>query len=245
MKISAYILCFNESLMIRHTLNYYSNFCTEITVLNNNSTDDSIEIITNEYPDVKIKNFGEPNLYREDIQTDIKNNCWKESDADYVIVCDMDEFLYAENLPEKLKLLEEQKPAICSVIGYEMFSKKFPKDYKISLLDQVKYGVRNYRFDKTIIFSPKKVKNINFDYGAHSCDPEFYTSGNQDILFEFKLLHFKYLSKKYLYRKHLKYMKRMSKINIVNRWGAEYTEGKKHIDKKFKLAKKHLFKIIP
>ncbi|WP_250433011.1 glycosyltransferase family 2 protein [Hanstruepera flava] len=245
MKISAFILCYNESLMIRHTLNYYTTFCSEITILNNNSSDNSIEIVKTEYPNVKIKNFGVENSFREDTQTELKNNCWKNSDADYVIVCDMDEFLYSDDLESKLNLLDKQRPAICSVIGYEMFSKKFPKNYNESLLDQVKYGIRNYRFDKSIIFNPKKIKNINYDFGAHTCLPEFYDKKAEDILIEFKLLHFKYLSKKYLYRKHLNYTNRLSITNIINEWGAEYREGKKHIDNKFKIAKKHIFKIIP
>ncbi|PNQ75327.1 glycosyl transferase family 2 [Hanstruepera neustonica] len=245
MKISAFILCFNESLMIRHTINYYSKFCSDITILNNNSTDNSIEIVKKEYPNVKIKNFGAENSYREDILTEIRNNCWKNSDADYVIVCDMDEFLYSQDMDNSLKLLEKYRPAICSVVGYEMFSKKFPKNNKVSLLDQVKHGLRNYRFDKTIIFNPKKVKHINYDYGAHSCSPEFYDKKAEDFLIEFKLLHFKYLGKKYLYKKHFDYMNRLSKINIQNKWGAEYKEGKKHIDRKFKIVEKHIFKIIP
>lgn len=245
MKISAFILCFNESLMVRHTINYYSKFCSEITILNNNSNDNSVEIIKKEYPEVKIKNFGIENSYREDILTEIRNSCWKASEADYVIVCDMDEFLYADDLDNTLKLLDKYRPALCSVVGYEMFSKKFPKNYNISLIDQVKVGVRNYRFDKTIIFNPKKVKHINYDYGSHSCMPEFYDKKIEDRLIEFKLLHFKYLGKSYLYNKHLSYMKRLSKINIINKWGAEYKEGKKHIKRKFRIIERHAFKIIP
>lgn len=244
MFIEAFILCYNESKIIRHTLNYYSKFCDQITILDNYSNDKSLAIIKSEYPNVIIKQFGAQN-YREDILTVTRNNCWRNSTADYVIICDTDEFLYAENLEEKLELLKQKMPAICPVIGYEMFSDDFPKDYKKPITDSVKYGIRNYRFDKSILFSPKKVKNINYDVGAHSCEPEFYSDEEVSELIEFKLLHFKYLSRKYLYIKHGKYMKRQSKINLFYKWGNEYNEGKKHIDEKFENAKKHLLKILP
>lgn len=244
MFIEAFILCYNESKIIRHTLNYYSKFCDRITVLDNYSNDKSLKIIKNEYPDVIIKQFG-ASEYREDILTETRNNCWKGSTADYVIMCDTDEFLYADNLIEQLERLKQKKPAICPVIGYEMFSEDFPKAYSKPITDSVKYGIRNYRFDKSIIFSPKKVKNINFDVGAHSCNPEFYEGENKSELVEFKLLHFKYLSRKYLYDKHAHYLKRQSKINLFYKWGKEYSEGKAHIDKKFEEANKHLLKIVP
>lgn len=244
MFLEAFILCYNESKIIRHTLNYYSKFCDQITVLDNYSNDDTLSIIKSEYPKVIIKQFGAQN-FREDILTETRNTCWKNSIADYVIICDTDEFLYADNLSEKLELLKLKRPAICSVIGYDMFSDKFPVDYTKPITETVKYGVRNYRFDKSIIFSPKKVKYINYDVGAHSCNPKFYPGNKASELVEFKLLHFKYLSKKYLYTKHSNYVKRQSKINLLYKWGKQYSEGKKHIDKKFKKAKKHLLKILP
>ncbi len=173
MNIDAFIFCYNEEKMIRHTLNHYSKFCDKITVMDNCSNDETIAIITNEYRNVKIISFETNNQCREDIQTNLKNTCWKKSKADYVIVCDMDEFLYSDNFNLEFEKLQKYKPSVCSIIGYEMFSKKFPAKYNKSILEQVKYGVRNYRFDKTILFSPKYIKEINYDYGAHTCNPEF------------------------------------------------------------------------
>ena len=245
MKIDVFLLCYNESLMIRHTLNHYLKFCHELTIIDNQSSDNSLNIIREEYPSVIIETFNTSGFSREDIQTDIKNICWKNSQADYVIVCDMDEFLYDESLELKLSLLNKHKPAICSIIGFEMFSKQFPLNYKTPITQQVKHGLRNYRFDKSIMFNPKKVKEINYDYGAHTCNPEFYNKKENDFLVEFKLLHYKYLGKTYLYKRHLNYSNRLSKLNILNTLGKEYRKGKRHIDKKFKNASKYIVQIIP
>ena len=157
----------------------------------------------------------------------------------------MDEILYSDNLDLEFEKLKKYKPSVCSVIGYEMFSNKFPANYNKSIFEKVKYGVRNYRFDKTIIFSPKYVAEINYSYGAHTCIPKLKKKYKKNHLVEFKLLHYKYLNKKALIDKHEKYACRLSDINIKNTWGKEYLDGKNHIDNKFKNAKKHSFKIIP
>jgi len=245
MKIDAFIFCYNEEKMIRHTLNHYSKFCDKITIMDNYSNDETISIITNEYQNVKIIPFDTNNQCREDIQTSLKNNCWKKSKADYVIVCDMDELLYSDNFSLELEKLNKYKPSICCMIGYEMYSNKFPTNYSKSIFEQIKYGVRNYRFDKTIIFSPKYVKEINYDYGAHTCNPELKNRYKKNQLIEFKLLHYKYLDRKALIDKHKKYACRLSEINIKQSWGIEYQDGENHIKNKFKKAKKHAFKIIP
>lgn len=246
MIIDAYILCFNEKLMVRHTLNYYLTFCNTVTILDNYSTDKTLQIIKSEYPQVVVTQFDTKGEAREDIQTELKNNCWKNNTtADYVIVCDMDELLYAQNIHQKIEELKKYQPAICVVTGYEMFSKRFPKKYKKSIIEQVKMGVKNNRFDKTIIFSPKKVKEINYDFGAHNCYPELYKKGVVDYIVEFKLLHFKFVGRNQLIRKHKKYQKKLSKVNHANGWGIEYLKGAKYIKKAFKKAKKHKFKIVP
>jgi len=231
--------------MIRHTLNHYSKFCNKITIMDNYSNDKTISIITHEYPNVKITYFDTNNEFREDIQTSLKNTCWKKSKADYVIVCDMDELLYSDNLNLILEKLKKKKPSICSVIGYDMYSKKFPTNYKKSIFEQVKFGVRNQMFDKSIIFSPKYVNDINYNYGAHLCEPDLKHRYKDQYLIEFKLLHFKFLNINSLIEKHKKYVSRLSAINIEREWGVEYLDGENHINNKFLKAKTHAFKIIP
>lgn len=245
MKIEAFILCFNEQLMIRHTLNHYLNFCNNVTILDNYSTDKTLKIIKDEYPQVTVTQFDTNGELREDIQTELKNNCWKKTTADYVIVCDMDELLYAEDMEKAINNLKKHRPAICIVTGYEMVSKRFPKNYNTSITKQIKMGVRNNTEDKSIIFNPKKVKEINYDYGAHDCHPEFYDTNITDYLLEFKLLHYKFTGKKQLLKKQKRYRNKLSAINIQNGWGNHYFKSKKEIKKLFKKVKKHKFKILP
>lgn len=242
MTIEAFFLCFNESKMIEHTLNYYTKFCDKITVIDNQSTDNSVAIVKEKFPDVVIEELDTGGEYREDIQIDIRNNRWKSSEADYVIMADMDEFIVDTDLVGKLKEMKHQKVAIPKVIGYNMFSETFPADYNTLIIDQVTQRFRDRIFDKKIIFSPKWVTEMNFGPGSHFCLPE-YKKGidlQKRHSFELTLLHFKFLGKAYLYEKHNSYANRMSEVNRTRRYGKQYELGNAHVDSAFDKIKKHL-----
>jgi len=241
--IELFLLCYNEQKMIPHALNYYTKFCSRITIFDNDSTDNSVELIRAFDENICILRLDSNGEHREDLLIETRNNCWKESIADYVIVCDMDEFLYDEFLVEKLLLSKERKIAIPIIVGYNMRATKFPEDYTTLITKQVTHGVKDRKFDKNIIFDPKQVKNINFGPGSHRCSPEFYTKNTRDELIEFKLLHYKYLDKSYLYERHQGYSKRMSSVNKENNWGYEYLLGNNHIDEVYD-SSDYLLKVI-
>ncbi|WP_408029825.1 glycosyltransferase family 2 protein [Tenacibaculum xiamenense] len=240
--IELYVLCFNEQKMIRHTLNYYAQICSKIVVIDNQSTDNSIELARS-YENVEIRYLDSGNEFIEDKLQETRNNCWKGSTADYVIVCDMDEFLYDKNLMEKLLMAKHKGIAIPIIIGYNMMSDHFPSNYDTLITQQVMHGKRSNWFDKSIIFDPKKVKEINFSPGSHQSYPEFYEDNITDNLLELKLLHYKYLGREYLYKKHEGYVKRMSDISRAKKHGYEYLDGEKHIDNMFD-SSTYLHKII-
>lgn len=240
--IELYVLCFNEAKMIRHTLNYYSKFCSKITVIDNQSTDQSIQF-ARRFKKVEIKTLDSGNEFIEDVLTESRNNCWKGSTADYVIVCDMDEFLYDDHLIEKLQIAKEKHIAMPMITGYNMMHPEFPTNYHKLITEQVKQGVKSCRFDKNIIFDPKRIKEINYRPGAHICYPEFYEGIIVEPLIELKLLHFKYLGRDYLYQKHKGYVHRMSDISREKRHGYEYLDGNDHVDQVFD-SSNHLTQII-
>jgi glycosyltransferase involved in cell wall biosynthesis len=230
--IELYLLCFNEEKMIVHTLNYYSKICSKIIIIDNQSTDNSISL-ARDFENVEFQSLDSGNEFVEDKLTESRNNCWKGSTADYVIVCDMDEFLYDADLVEKLIRAKQQNIMLPTVVGYNMISETFPSDYGKPITAQVQYGMRSRRFDKNIIFDPKKIKEINYRPGAHLCNPEFFENPVVEPLLEFKLLHYKYLGKEYLYKKHKAYVNRMSEISREKKHGSEYLGAKEHVNAMF------------
>lgn len=238
MIIEAFILCYNEEQMIRHTLNHYLQFCDIVNVLDNYSNDQTIEIIKKEYsPErVKILKYNSNNELNDAAYLYLKNNAWKKSTADWVIVCDMDELVDPENLRPKLEQFLNTNYAVIQCEGYNMFSEKFPGNYNIPIINQVQMGVRATNFDKSIIFRPLKVQEINYAPGAHTCNPIFYNS-DYVITKAFKLFHYKYIGLDYLIHKHHQYAERLSQYNRSNNFGAEYLKGKEHVKQCFEIIK--------
>ena len=97
--VHAYFLCFNEEEIIPHLIKHYSTFCEKITIVDNNSTDNSVSIAKS-FENVDVVTFNSDNQFNDGIQATVKNQVWKSSVgiADYVIVGDSDEFLYHPNM---------------------------------------------------------------------------------------------------------------------------------------------------
>jgi len=258
MKIEAYILCYNEKKMVRHTLAHYSDFCDRIRIFDNESTDGTPDIIKKHFPKVEIESYYSANEINDAVYTEIKNNCWKDSDADWVIVCDMDELLYASGGIRKiLEELHHLQVPISKVEGYNMIADHFPTNYNKPITDQVRGGMRAYSFelleqglqepsfDKSIIFCPQRVREINYTIGAHQCFPiKSITLITEPVYEPLKLLHMKYLGREYVKKRWKMYAKRLSQYNKNNRFGAEYTAGDEYVDKCFNMIEEHKIKVV-
>ena len=134
MKVHVYILCYNEEVVLPHTIEHYRrNFSDcEFTIYDNKSTDESRNIAkdlscnliewesNNEIDDYKYK--------------DIKNACWKEQKEGWAIVIDMDEWLAVNdeilNLEECLKALKKKisKGGRIIVISFHSLEDKIVKN---------------------------------------------------------------------------------------------------------------------
>lgn len=247
--IEAFILCWNEERMIANTINHYSKFCDKITIIDNCSTDDTLEIIkhlnTKKGYNLSVKQFESENQIRDDKYLYLKNNIWKNSTADWVIVCDMDEILYHPNIIEQLTTAKKNGVGIIQTEGYNMVSNSFPGDYSKPITEQVKTGVRSLNFDKSIIFSPQIIKEMWYAPGAHTCNP-IYKKNVIKVNHpeKFKLLHYKYMGLEYLKQRHQMYATRLSNYNKHNNFGGEYL-NEKHVEECFSiLSKQKLSNVI-
>lgn len=219
MKVHLYSLCYNEEYILPFFLDYYSTFCEKIVMYDNMSTDSSLDIIR-KYKNTEIVSWEVTPEINEQYYLDIKNEAYKASRgiADFVIVCDTDEFVYHTNL---IAILEEYKqqgityPKIegFSMVPNEMIREGFPQK---SLR-----GVRDVRFDKRAIFSPEL--DISFHPGCHTSDlPKPRHLVKESYTRDIKLLHYKLISEKYFIQKCRQNRLRLSYENKKNNWGAHY-----------------------
>lgn len=211
MKIDVFALCYNEELMLPFFINHYRKLGAQnITIYDNESTDNSVNIATK--LGCTVFSYNSNNQIRDDIYLEMKNNCWKKSKADFVVVCDIDEFIEP---PADLS-----KCTIVNTKGYDMIG-----------LPPSRAGVPNIKYNKAVMFRPSEIYDINYGIGCHSARPIGNVYGSTEFA---NLLHYKYLSEEYVLNRHLLYKSRLSDINKKYEWGIEYqTAEKEKIDQQF------------
>jgi len=241
LKIHLYTICWNEERMLPHFLAYYSGFCEKIVVYDNFSTDRSVEICKR-FSNVDIRQYLTSGTIRDDLYQQIKNECWKQSKgiADWVIVCDIDEFLYHPDLTSFLTLSKANNISIFKPKGYNMITKEFPLPNE-NLLKRVQYGSRSISFDKCAIFDPNKIEEINYEAGAHQCLPIGKLVFSQD---EILLLHYKYMELNYLIQRYHLLASRLSSYNKKYKLSFHYTFSERKIKREFEDVWKNREQVI-
>jgi glycosyltransferase involved in cell wall biosynthesis len=190
--VHAFFLCYNEANILPHLLKHYLAFCEQVTILDNNSTDNSVEIIKS-FPNTDIIPWDSKDELNDALYLKLKNHVWKSSVgvADYVIVGDTDEFLYHENMIDFLIQSKQKGVTVFRPVGYHMVA---DEDLNLKIDDDlikiVNKGVRAEVLDKLMMFDCNKISNINYSIGCHSARPEGEVVLSDK---ELKMLHYKFL----------------------------------------------------
>tara|TARA_R110000787_G_scaffold113385_1_gene222595 strand:- start:1460 stop:2173 length:714 start_codon:yes stop_codon:yes gene_type:complete len=210
--IEAYIICWNEIDTIQLTIDHYKKFCERITFYDNHSNDGTAELIR--LNDCNIEFFGTKGKLEDREYIKIKNNCWKDSKADWVIVCDCDEIIWHKNLKE---ILSYEKATVFKTIGFDIFSEEMPKDDFL----EIQTGVPSLNYSKIAVFSPT-IKSINYVYGCHVADPVGGVRFSSERL---NLFHYRNIGGlERLKNRHKQYRERLSDHNKKLGLGIHYLE---------------------
>jgi hypothetical protein len=214
-QVHAYILCWNEELMLPYTLDHYSRFCSRITLLDNMSDDSSLDIAKC-YPNVIVKQWDSGGQFHDGLHARLKSSVYKNSrnKCDWVLVCDCDEFLFGWEHLNDYRTEGLQTP---QVIGFQMVSRFFPTYDGRPIHEVVKRGYRDTVFDKQVLFDPGI--DIEFGFGAHkaSVAPQNPTSAPP-----LRLLHYKFLGPTYMRYKNQRSFARLSGFNKARGLGFHY-----------------------
>jgi len=230
-----YALCWNEEKILPFVFDYYDAFVQSFYFYDNDSTDNSEQIIRSKTNAMITKFHTEGN--DNTIKVKIKNNCWKKSrgKADYVIVCDMDEFIFHPQMKEFLLNAMKQKKTLFHPHGYEMYAESYPMYKKGCLLTEiVKRGVPSEWYDKCILFDPCGIVEINYEPGAHKCFP--LGCINEVCTPELKLLHYKNIGVEDVIERYRIYLKRQSLNDKKQNFSTHYKEKEESIRKRFEEA---------
>lgn len=210
--------CYNEEAILPYFLEHY-RFAQKIFIYDNYSVDRSIGIVT-ENPKVEVISIDTNNQFLEASLSNIKNHGWKQSrgEADWVIVCDIDEFLYYPDWERLFRELKEAMATIAKPVGYHMISLDFPRDYSKPITQQVNRGHPSVTYSKQVLFKPDAITEIRYETGAHIAEPLGSVSYFQSP--DLKVLHYKSLGWEYLNHKIMQNRVRLNQAEVdqKNNW---------------------------
>lgn len=223
--IEIFTICYNEEIILQKFIDHYrTRFPNcEITIYDNMSTDNSRQIAFKN--GCKVLEYDSNNEIRDDLYLEIKNNCWKQAKTDWVLICDVDEFLDINQ--------EQLEKEDCSIIlskGYNMVN--LEDDL---IFDNIKFGIRAKQYDKYYLFNKSKVKEINYEAGCHSANPKGEIKFSKNV---YNLFHYTMLSEQYLINRYRRNFERLSKENKKHGWGIQYSDSEQTIRDRFTTAKK-------
>lgn len=212
MTVEAYILNWNEKDIIHLTIKHYQAFCSKIVIYDNYS-DDGSDLIA-EQMGCEVRKFGTPGELNDGDYIKVKNNCWKGSNADWVIVCDADEILSFVDYGTLKKI----GVSIIKPYGYNMFSKCIPTNN----WGEIRFGLPDNNYSKLVCFNPNLVTEIGYVYGCHEANPQGkVVYGGSGAM----LLHYKHVGgAERVANRHAMYANRMSELNKRWKLGFQYQE---------------------
>lgn len=181
MKVHVFSMAHNESHLLPYFVRHYRGCFPNcnITIFDNESTDDTASISRNLRCEViPIQSGG----LVDRILLDTKNECWKDSQADWVVVCDTDEFL-------QVNQAELERIDTCGVTI--LYTKGFDMVGSDGNPEKITNRYPNNWYSKCLCFKRTAIESINYTPGAHQCHPIGHVQWSQ---LAYELFHYKYLS---------------------------------------------------
>lgn len=213
MIIEAHLLHWQEKDILPYVVRHYKSFCDEIIIHDNHSKDGSAEMAKE--LGCTVIPFGS-DFFDDGINRDLKNSCWKGSNADWVICSDFDELLFHPYKEMKFAIEYYKESTIIKTIGWQIMSDEWP----VHNLTEITNGFRFDNYSKNIVFNPKAITEINYNEGAHKCEPVGEVVWSNDPLY---VLHYKHIGgvQRTIDRYRI-LKKRLSKQNRKMGWGSHY-----------------------
>lgn len=217
MTVHLYALCWNEAPLIPYFFRHYESFVDQFFIYDDGSSDASLALLqaqpkTQVFSITIIKSTQEH--YLSDTRFGFRyfyNEMWKHSRgrADYVILCNIDEFFYHPQMKDYLQKCYQTGLTVIPTRGFDMISWRHPHQ-PLPLIKLINKGVRNNTFDKTFVFNPNHIRESGFLDGRHTMLPKG-TIVYPDAI-RVRLLHYHYLGFWYYLKRILAKSKRLPHI---------------------------------
>lgn len=238
MNVELHLLTHDHEQMLTWALRHYVTFARRIVV--HDGGPQGFSRVTAQRFGAECSTWNTDGKLNDELAMKLKNDCWKGTDADWVIVVDCDEFVYfPEGVDKSLQAYESIGAAIIKPHGFEMFSDVFPTGDG-QIYDEVKMGATDDKwYAKPILFSPKRVEDPGFGIGAHEARATMATgqvfhigSGWGYANPPAYLLHMHQIGPiEHVAQRYDDTRKRLAKINEMHGWG-NFKPGMVHAQEK-------------
>jgi hypothetical protein len=230
-RVDIYAFCRNEERFLPYFFRHYLTFAQHIYIADNESTDRSLEIIHSQ-PRTSVTTCCTNNEFRDETQLEFKNSAWKShrQNTDWIFCVDIDEIVWHSDMLKFLHRCDDDNVAIIQPRGIQMVSETFPITSG-QVYEQITHGQPSPLYSKPVIFSPRRIEEMNFLPGAHQAQPK--GSGKIQAESEALLLHFHYLGLDYLLPRYAERGKRLGALNRANGWGYHYLWSPQRIKEEF------------
>jgi hypothetical protein len=211
MIINIFLLCYNEEIILPHTINHYKTNLPscKITIYDNESTDNSVEIAKT--LGCNVISWSSGNIIDDRLYLKIKNNCWKDIEEGWIIMADMDEWLCINE--EQLNAEEKLGTTIIRTRGIGIVGEsKCPKLSDIKLNELNKFDYAN-NMNKLVCFLRPSVNQMNYGWGAHKCNPEGIIKYSNHVYY---MKHMVHLGLSFLIQK---WISRYNRSNLMRSMG--------------------------
>ena len=217
-RVHVYTLGWNVERMAPYFLRHYGMFADKIYFYDNGSTDSTTAIVKN-YPRTEVIPFDTNNEDNELRKMELRNHVYKQSRgvADFVIVVDIDEFLYHPSITMLLTRYKQEGVTFPQVQGYSMVAFRFPR-VNDQIYSVVKWGVPAASSNKRCMFHPSI--EINYGPGSHTCNPRGMLVESRAP--ELKPLHFNHVGYGTVVARYRAYRQRRSAVNRQRGWSYHY-----------------------
>lgn len=202
MKVIAYCHVRNERAIMGYWLRHYAQFSEHMHVFDDCSTDGTRELVQ-AHPKATLHDLPFTGL-DETALLDLAlfEMQLQSGKSDWCIWADVDEFVHADNIRERLRQLRACGYPFCRTVGFNMTSKPLPADDGVShLTDIYRTGVRAPVYSKPIIVNPSA--GVRWSRGKHTMENADCLEGvpwhdeyKPDPL-RIKLLHYRFLNPQY------------------------------------------------
>jgi hypothetical protein len=233
--VEVHVLRYGDDWLVPYVVRHYLTFASRV-VIHDAGGGRSLEDIEGMIPGVSIIHW-DCNEVNDLKYAELRNECWKGTKADWVVVGDLDELLWFPGGAEAaLRRYEQVGAAVPKPHGIQMFSETYPSGDG-QILDEIKMGAPADKwYSKAMLFNPRLVSGMNYGLGSHECDPYLHDGRRFHVgpkwpfaKPECYLLHVHHIGPaEDIAAKYDATITRMCEANKKNHWG-NLEPGMKHV----------------